>query len=112
MSKNNIKTKIQMNQKKLKEFVRVLRYLAQSEDLITNRIKIIISKGEIIEEKNHIFIAPSKFKSYSEHSVEQNSTEKKSVNTIENSNVKNNISNPHYIGTVDYPDSSDLSDDE
>ena len=101
-------TKCKMNQKNSKKFVGILRRLAYSESLITNKIKITVSKDEIIEEKNRILIAPSIFKSYSDH--EQNSTEK-SINTIKNSNKEKINSNPH-IESVNYPDSSDFSDDE
>ena len=111
MTEKHIKSKIQMSQKNSKKFTGILRRLAQSENLLNNKLKVIISEGEIIEENNHIFIIPSKFKEYSENSVDQNSTEKASEKTIENSNIKENILNPH-IETVDYPDSSDLSEDE
>ena len=50
---------------------------------------------------------------FSENSVDKNSTEKTSVNSFENSNEeKKNLSSQLNIETVDYPDSSDFSDDE
>ena len=101
-------TKCKMNQKNSKKFVEILRHLAYSENLITNKIKVTVYKGETIEEKNRILIASSIFKSYSDH--EQNSKEK-SINTIKNSNIEKIILNP-YVESVNYPDSSDFSDDE
>ena len=111
MTEKHIKSKIQMNQKHSRKFTGILRRLAQSENLLNNKLKVIISEGEIIEENNHIFIIPSKFKEYSENSVDQNSTEKASEKTIENSNIKENFLSPH-IEKMDYPDSSDFSEDE
>ena len=112
MSENFINSKIHMNQKNSKKYFGVLRRLAQSEDSVINKIKVIVSEG-VIEESNHCFIAPSKFKNFSENSVDKNSTKKTSVNSFENSNEeKKNLSSQLNIETVDYPDSSDFSDDE
>ena len=108
MSEIQIRSKI--NQKNFKKFAGILRRLAQSENLLTNIIKVTISEGEIIEEKKQILIAPLKFKSYSNLSVEQISTDK-TINTIKNSNVDKNNFSP-LVEKVDYPDSSDFSDDE
>ena len=106
MSENQIRSKI--NQKNSKKFAGILRRLAQSENLLTNILKVTISEGEVIEEEKKILIAPLKFKSYSNPSVEQNSTD----NTI---NKKSNVKIENYsplAEKVDYPDSSDFSDDE
>ena len=110
MSHKPINSKIQMNKKNPKEFVRVLRHLSQSDNLKNNKIKITISQDEIIEEKNKVYFAPSIFKN-TEYSTNHNSTKKSSVNKIENSNIEKNLS-PHNAETEDYPDSSDFSDDE
>lgn len=109
MTENFFSSKTQ-KKKSSQKFVGVLRRLAQSEDSVVNKIKVKVSEGDI-EEK--CFIAPSKFKNYSEYNVNQNSTKKTSLNTFENSNEKKKNSSPiHNIETVDYPDSSDLSDDD
>ena len=111
MSENKNKSK--MNQKNSKNLARILRRLAQSENLLTNKIKITILEGEIIEEKNKFFIAPLMFKSFSEQSVDQISTENASVKTIyKNSKEEEKISSSDDIVEVDYPESSDFSDDE
>ena len=106
MSENQLISKI--TQKNPKKFARILRNLAQSENLLTNILKVTISEGEVIEEEKKILIAPLKFKSYSNPSVEQNSTD----NTI---NKKSNVKIENYsplAEKADYPDSSDFSDDE
>ena len=69
------------------------------------------TKKEIIEEKNKVYIAPSIFKN-TEYSTNQNSTNKSSVNKIENFNKEKINLSPQNTETVDYPDSSDFSDDE
>ena len=112
MSEKHFKSKSQMKQENSRKYSRVLRRLAQSENLLTNRIKVIVTEGEIIEETDKIMIAPSKFSSNSNHSVDQNSTEKTSIKTIGNLNVNTKNTSPHHIKEVDYPDSSDFSDDE
>ena len=111
MSEKPIRSKIQINQKSFKKFAGILRRLAQSENLINNKIRVIVSEGEIIDESDHIFIAPSRFKDYSENFLDRISNDKTSINTIENSIVEDKVLNPH-IEKVEYPDSSDLSDNE
>ena len=111
MSEKPIRSKIKIIQKNSKKFVGILRRLAQSENLINNKIKVIVSEGEIIDESDHIFIAPSRFKDYSEKFFERISNDKTSVNTAEESNVEDKISSSN-IEKVEYPDSSDLSDNE
>ena len=101
-----------MSEKVQRKYVGVLRNLAQSEGSITSKIKVIVSKGEIVETNNKIIIAPSKFKKKSEDSVGENSTENTFVNIIEDLSSVKKTSSPHYIETEDYPDSSDFSDDE
>ena len=111
MSEKTIRSKLQISKKNSKNFVTILRRLAQSEDLINNKIRVIVSEGEIIDESDHIFIAPSRFKDYSENFLDRISNDNTSVNTIENSIVEDKVLSTH-IKKVEYPDSSDLSDNE
>ena len=108
MSEDQLLSKF--NQKKSKRFSLVLRSLAQSENLLTNILKVTVSEGEIIEEEKRIFIAPLKFKSYSNLSVGESSTDL-TINTNPKSNVKIEEYSP-LAEKADYPDSSDFSDDE
>ena len=80
--------------------------------IINNRIKVVVSKDETFEEKNHNFIAPSKFKNFKEYLTDQISSDSKDINTSENSNLEKINLSPQNTETVDYPDSSDFSDDE
>ena len=108
MSEGQLISKIK--QKNSKKYALVLRRLAQSENLLTNILNVTVSKGEVIEEEKRILIAPLKFKSYSNLSVGENSTDK----TI-NKNKKSNVEIENYsplAEKADYPDSSDFSDDE
>ena len=108
MSEGQLISKIK--QKNSKKYALVLRRLAQSENLLTNILNVTVSKGEVIEEEKRILIAPLKFKSYSNLSVGENSTDK----TI-NKNKKPNVEIENYsplAEKADYPDSSDFSDDE
>ena len=109
MNKSQIKSR--MNPKKPREFVEILRGLAQSEDLMTNKVKITICENEFIEETKNCYIAPPTFKKYSEHFIEKYSTKNLNVNKIENLDLAKKIYHP-LIETADYPDSSDFSDDE
>ena len=70
MSENSIKLKNEVKQKNSRKFSGVLRSLAQSKNLISNKIEILIFEDEIIEEKDKIYIIPSKFKNYSENSID------------------------------------------
>ena len=109
-SEKPIKPQIQISKKSERRFSGVLRRLAQSEGTKNNKIKVIISEGEIIEEEDKIFLAPSSFRKPFERPVVQNQT--KNVNNFENPNVDKKILITNDIQIVDYPDSSDFSDDE
>ena len=112
MSKFPLNYQPKINKKNERKFFGILKQLAKSDDSVMNKIKVTVCKGEIIEEKEKIFIAPSKFMSCHKHSVTNNSNENKNKIIIENLNIKEINSSPHYIEEVDYPDSSDLSDDD
>ena len=108
MSEGQLISKIK--QKNSKKYALVLRRLAQSENLLTNILKVTVSEGEVIEEEKKILIAPLKFKDYSNLSVGENSTDK-TITKNSKSNVKIENYSP-LAEKADYPDSSDFSDDE
>ena len=95
-----------------KEYSSILRRLAKSDIPFSNKIKVTVCEGKFIEEKNHIFLAPLMYISSSENLVKQNLKKTSTENIIENPNEKIKIPNRNEITTLDYPDSSDLSEDE
>ena len=100
MSDNKIKNK--------RKYFGILRRLAKSDTSVLNKLKVTVFEGEFIEEKEHIFIAPSIFISCPNQNSNQISIEDKN----ENFNEKTKISSKNEIETLDYPNSSDFSDDE
>ena len=116
-SEKMINSQIQKNKKNSRRFLGILRRLAESEGSVINKIKVTVYKEDSTEEKDHVFLAPSTFKNYSEHYMDKISSENTSENLLDstaenskNSNEVKRVSND--IETEIYPDSSDFSDDE
>ena len=106
-----IKHQHTINLKKNRKLSGILKNLVSSDNLLT-KIKVTVSEGEIIEDKEQFFIAPSKFKNTCENIIKRNSIVYKKENSSENLNIETQVSSTNDIELVDYPDSSDLSDDE
>ena len=104
MSDNKIK-----NQRK---YLGILRTLAKSDNSIFKNLKITVSEGEFVEEKEQNIIAPSMYKSCPENLVNQNINPIPIENKFEITKEEKEISDKNGIETLDYPDSSDFSDDE
>ena len=98
--------------KKERKFVGVLRKLAKSDCSVINKLKITVSKSEFFEENEHNFIGPSKLMSFPENLINQNLNQTSVENTIKSSNELPKIAGKNEIHSLDYPDSSDFSDDE
>ena len=98
--------------KKERKYFGVLRKLAKSDCSVINKLKITVSKSEFIEENEHNFIGPSKLMSYPENLINQNLNQTSVENTIKSSNELPKIAGKNEIHSLDYPDSSDFSDDE
>ena len=81
-------------------------------DRLIPKIKVTVSEGEIFEDKEQFFIAPSKFKNTFENVAKRNSIVDKNENLSENLNIETQVSSQNDIEVVDYPDSSDFSEDE
>ena len=107
-----INSQIKTTEKSNKKFFGILKRLAKFEDLLINKLEVIVCEGEIIEKINEVFIAPSMFINCQKHSVNCSSTEKKNENKVENLNKEEEILNKNNKEEVDYPDSSDFSDDD
>ena len=104
-----------MSDKKIKnqrKYLGVLRSLAKSDSSIYNKLKITVSEGEFVDEKEQILIAPSMYKSCPENLVNQNINPIPIGNKIEITKEEKEISDENGTETLDYPDSSDFSDDE
>ena len=95
-----------------RKYIDLLRKLAKSDTSIYNKFKVTVYEDEFIEGKENNFIAPSTFLSCPESLINQNSNQISTENTIENYNEQTEIYNKNEIQTLDYPDSSDFSDDE
>ena len=106
-----IKHQHTINLKKNRKLSGILKNLVSSDNLLT-KIKVTVSEGEIIEDKEQFFIAPSIFKNTCENVIKRNSIVIKNENSSENLNIETQVSSTNDIELVDYPDSSDLSDDE
>ena len=106
-----IKLRAEISEKNTRRFSGILRRLSKLDNSIKN-MKVTVSEGEISEKNIHDFIAPSKFKNCFELLENPNLPEKLNKNLIENFNVEKINYSPHDIEVVDYPDSSDFSDDE
>ena len=111
MSEAPISHKHTINLKKTRRFSGILKCLAKSDRLIP-KIKVTVSEGEIFEDKEQFFIAPSKFKNTFENIAKRNSIVDKNENLSENLNIETQVSSQNDIEVVDYPDSSDFSEDE
>ena len=107
ISEMPIKYQLKKTGKKSRKYSFILQHLAKIDNSI-NKMKVTVSEGKFIEERDHFFIAPSKFNNCFGHLVPHYSNE----NTKENLNIENNISSSKDIESTDYPDSSDFSDDE
>ena len=112
MRKLQNNSQIKINEKSDRKFVEVLRSLVKLDNLITNKIKIIVCEGEITEEQKEFIVAPTKFIKCHEHSIEINSVGNINKNINENMNIEKGNSVSHNIEDADYPDSSDFDDDE
>ena len=97
---------------KEKGYSGILRRLAKLDVPFFNKLKVTVCEGKFAEEKDHIFLAPLMFMSSSENLVKQNLKKTSTENIIKNPNEKKHISDRNEIKTMDYPDSSDFSDDE
>ena len=98
--------------KKERKYFDILRGLIKSDSSIIKKLKVTVSKGEFNEGTQYILIGPSMLINSHEYLINQNSSKISSENIIENSNeqIKNINKNESHI--LDYPDSSDLSDNE
>ena len=110
MIEASIKYQHTIDLKKNRRFSRILKSLVKSENLLTE-IKVTVSDGEIIEDKEQFFITPTLFKRSFENYI-YNSFDNKNENLVENLNSETKPSSPNDFKAGEYPDSSDFSDDE
>ena len=97
------------NEKRIRKLTGVLRRLAKSDSSVMNAIKVTVCEGEITEEKNEIFIAPSIIMNYRKYTADNYLSE----------NIRNNIfsdlkeiESKHDNEEIGSPDSSDFDDDD
>ena len=112
MIKSQNNSQIKISEKNDRKFVEVLGSLTKLDNLIMNKIKVIVSEGEITEEQKEFIVAPSKFIKCHEHSIEINSARNKNKNINENMNIEKGNSSSRNIEDEDYPDSSDFDGDD
>ena len=96
--------------KKERKYFDILQDLVKSDSSIIKKLNITVSKGEFAEGIEHIIIDPSMFMNSHEYLINQNSNKISPEDTIESEQIKNKNKNESQI--LDYPDSSDFSDDE
>ena len=95
-----------------RKYLGILRNLGKSDGSVFNTFKITIVEGKFSEDKERNLIASSIYKSCPDNLVNKNINQVSIENMTKISKDQKGISDRNEIQTLDYPDSSDLSDNE
>ena len=96
-----------------KKYFGVLRRLAKLDSFILNQLKVVVCDGEFNEVNEQFFTAPLMILDQDKNLSNQNSNRTLTGKNIDNYTEQIEVSSENKIKVFDnYPDSSDLSEDE